>query len=134
MIAKQKGLLFKLLLLIMAFVVVSLVAFGTGSKTDVSEVPEEENVIKFGCLGVMSGPYAGWGGVMKQTFMAFAEMKNEQGGIDIGGKKYMIEVVPFDVVVEPTTQEVGLEILINVPFVNIDCLVPNVRLQAAGAD
>lgn len=69
--------------------------------------------LKLGALGVMSGPFAGWGGVMCQTFKTRAKMWNEGGGVDIGGKVYDIEVVCVDDRGDPKGAQVGAEKLIS---------------------
>jgi len=39
-----------------------------------------DKVFKVGALGIMSGPYAGWGGVMSQTAQTLAAIYNEKKG------------------------------------------------------
>src|SRR5258708_22855430 len=54
------------------------------------------DVIKFGISTPLSGPAAPWGIPHKQaTEMIFEEI-NAQGGLDVGGKKYKLEVVAYD--------------------------------------
>jgi branched-chain amino acid transport system substrate-binding protein len=73
-------------LLVAALVVI---AVGSGQAT-------AENVIKFGISTPLSGPAAPWGiPHMQATKLIFDEI-NEQGGIDIGGKKYTLEVIAYD--------------------------------------
>ena len=55
-----------------------------------------QDVLKIGVLGVMSGPAASWGLVNKYCAQASAELYNEQGGFEIGGKKYKIEIKYYD--------------------------------------
>jgi branched-chain amino acid transport system substrate-binding protein len=61
----------------------------------------QQKVIKIGVLGVMRGPAASWGLVNKHAAETTAEMVNEQGGIDIGGEKYKVEVISIDDRLEP---------------------------------
>src|SRR3954453_9597717 len=70
-----------------ALVMVDLAGVGTA---------RAENVLKIGVLGVMSGPAASWGLVNKYCAQTTAQMYNEKGGVDIGGEKYKIEIVPID--------------------------------------
>ena len=63
---------------------VAVFAFGTGSL--VGSVQAQE-VLKIGVLGVMSGPAASWGLVNKYCAETSAQLYNEQGGVEIGGKK-----------------------------------------------
>jgi branched-chain amino acid transport system substrate-binding protein len=55
-----------------------------------------EDVLKIGVNGVMSGAAASWGLVNKYCTETTAEMYNAKGGVEIGGKKYKIEVVSLD--------------------------------------
>ena len=55
-----------------------------------------QEVLKIGVLGVMSGPAASWGLVNKYCAETSAQLYNEEGGFEIGGKKYKIEIVPLD--------------------------------------
>ena len=55
-----------------------------------------EDVIKFGVATPLSGPAAPWGIPHKgATELIFDEI-NSQGGLDVGGKKYKLEVVAYD--------------------------------------
>jgi len=63
------------------------VGTGTASAAD---------VIKFGISTPLSGPAAPWGIPHKQaTELVFDEI-NSQGGLEVGGKKYRLEVVTYD--------------------------------------
>src|SRR2546428_5324604 len=54
------------------------------------------NIIKFGISTPRSGPAAPWGIPHKQaTELVFDEI-NSQGGLEVGGKKYRLEVVTYD--------------------------------------
>ncbi|HUN92596.1 MAG TPA: ABC transporter substrate-binding protein [Burkholderiaceae bacterium] len=55
-----------------------------------------DNVLKIGVDGVMSGEAASWGLVNKYCAETTAEMYNAKGGVEIGGKKYRIEIVGLD--------------------------------------
>ena len=54
----------------------------------------QDNVLKIGVLGVMSGPAASWGLVNKYAAEATAQMYNDQGGVEIGGEKYHVWMAP----------------------------------------
>src|SRR5215471_885707 len=54
------------------------------------------DVIKFGISTPLSGPAAPWGIPHKQATELIFEEVNAQGGLDIGGKKYKLEVVAYD--------------------------------------
>lgn len=63
--------------------------------------------LKVGVLGVMRGPAASWGLVNKHAAETSAEMINEQGGLDIGGERYRVEIVAIDDRLEPETAVEG---------------------------
>jgi branched-chain amino acid transport system substrate-binding protein len=71
-----------------------------------------QNVLKVGVLGVMSGPAASWGLVNKYCAEATAQMVNEQGGVEIDGEKYQIEIVSIDDKNDPKLAVSGAERLI----------------------
>lgn len=54
------------------------------------------DVLKFGISTPLSGPAAPWGIPHKQATELVFEEINAQGGLDIGGKKYTLEVVAYD--------------------------------------
>ncbi len=92
-----------------------------------------EETLKVGVLGVMSGPAASWGLTNKYCAEATANMYNAKGGIDIGGEKYKIEIVPIDDKNDPKltvsgaerlTQQDGIKYIIGP---NIDTTAASVR-------
>src|SRR5215831_8039004 len=55
-----------------------------------------EKTIKYGIATPLSGPAAPWGiPHVRAAEMVFEEVNN-QGGIEIGGQKYKIEIVSYD--------------------------------------
>jgi branched-chain amino acid transport system substrate-binding protein len=92
-----------------------------------------EETLKIGVLGVMSGPAASWGLTNKYCAEATANMYNAKGGVDIGGEKYKIEIVPIDDKNDPKltvsgaerlTQQDGIKYIIGP---NIDTTAASVR-------
>src|SRR5256885_7291624 len=69
----------------------------------------QQKVLKIGVLGVMSGPAASWGLVNRYCTEATAQLINEQGGWEIGGEKYRIEVVSIDDRNDPKVSVAGAE-------------------------
>ena len=59
-------------------------------------MPAHAGTLKIGVLGVMSGPAASWGLVNRYCAEVTAKMYNDQGGVEIDGEKYMIEVSSID--------------------------------------
>jgi branched-chain amino acid transport system substrate-binding protein len=60
----------------------------------------------------MSGPAASWGLVNRYCAEAAAEIINEQGGFEIGGEKYKIQIVAIDDRNDPKVSVSGAERLI----------------------
>src|SRR5690606_10774832 len=73
----------------------------------------QDNVLKIGVLGVMSGPAASWGLVNRYSAEATAAMYNEQGGVEIDGETYRIEIVSIDDKNDPKLAVSGAERLIH---------------------
>src|SRR5438034_4559823 len=69
--------------------VAGLVAAGPGSA-------RAADVIKFGVSTPLSGPAAPWGIPHKQATELIFEEINSQGGLEVGGKKYQLEVIAYD--------------------------------------
>ncbi len=55
-----------------------------------------QEVLKIGVNGVMSGEAASWGLVNKYCAETTADLYNAKGGVEIGGKKYKIQIVTLD--------------------------------------
>ena len=104
-----------------ALVMVGLAGVGTA---------RAENVLKIGVLGVMSGPAASWGLVNKYCAQTTAQMYNEKGGVDIGGEKYKIEIVPIDDKNDPKLTVSGAERLTQQEKIRY-IIGPNVDTTAA---
>ena len=69
----------------------------------------QDKVLKIGQLGVMSGPAASWGLVNRYTAEAQAQIINEDGGFEIDGEKYRIEIVSVDDKYDPRVAISGME-------------------------
>src|ERR1700730_9224626 len=89
-----------------------------------------EEVLKIGVLGVMSGPAASWGLVNKYCAETSAQLYNEQGGFEIGGKKYKIEIVAMDDKNDPKVVVSGAERLTKQEVIHY-IIGPNVDTTAA---
>ena len=55
-----------------------------------------QDVIKFGISTPLSGPAAPWGIPHKNATELIFDEINSQGGLEVGGKKYKLEVVAYD--------------------------------------
>ena len=91
---------------------------------------QAQEVLKIGVLGVMSGPAASWGLVCKYCAETSAQLYNEQGGFEIGGKKYKIEIVPLDDKNDPKLAVSGAERLTKQEGIHY-IIGPNVDTTAA---
>jgi branched-chain amino acid transport system substrate-binding protein len=80
---RTRSVLFVVLILCLA-----LVGCGGNAKQD--------NVIKIGWLGPQTGDSALWGQAELATVQMMAEDYNKAGGIEVAGKKYQIQIVPYD--------------------------------------
>lgn len=61
-----------------------------------------EDVIKYGLVSAFSGPAAAWGAMGEVNDQLAIEDINAAGGIDVGGKKYKLELVKYDHAYDPT--------------------------------
>ncbi|WP_251877417.1 ABC transporter substrate-binding protein [Achromobacter sp. Marseille-Q4954] len=71
-------------------ILAGLVALGTASAAQAQET------LKLGALVTLSGAGAAWGQGMKNAAEVAADQVNEAGGLDVGGKKYRVQVVAYD--------------------------------------
>ena len=55
-----------------------------------------QETLKLGALVTLSGPGAAWGIGMKNAAELAADQVNAKGGLEVGGKKYKVEVVSYD--------------------------------------
>ncbi len=55
-----------------------------------------QEVLKIGALVTLSGSGAAWGQGMKNATELAADKVNATGGLEVGGKKYKVEVIPYD--------------------------------------
>src|SRR5437667_10733907 len=78
------------LLSFMLCAAIAITASGPG------QVSAADNVIKFGISTPLSGPAAAWGIPHKQAIELVFDEINAKGGLEVGGKKYQLEVVAYD--------------------------------------
>jgi branched-chain amino acid transport system substrate-binding protein len=52
--------------------------------------------LKLGVMAILSGPGSAWGIAIEHAAELAAEDYNKQGGIDIGGTKYLVKLVTYD--------------------------------------
>ena len=74
-----------------------------------SSVAFSQGTIKIGFVGTLSGQNAAWGSSNVRSMETSAEIYNQQGGYEIGGKKYKIEIVTFDDAYDPKLAVAGME-------------------------
>ncbi|WLW60520.1 ABC transporter substrate-binding protein [Achromobacter aegrifaciens] len=71
-------------------ILAGLVALGAASAA------QGQETLKLGALVTLSGAGAAWGQGMKNAAEVAADQVNEAGGLDVGGKKYRVQVVAYD--------------------------------------
>jgi branched-chain amino acid transport system substrate-binding protein len=54
------------------------------------------DVLKIGAVVTLSGPGAAWGQGMLYAAQMAAEDVNAKGGLEVAGKKYQVQIVPYD--------------------------------------
>ena len=83
---------------------------GLASRFRAGDRPGAQDVIKFGVSTPLSGPAAPWGIPHKNATELIFDEINAQGGLDVGGKKYKLEVVAYDhkyVIAEESRRSTG---------------------------
>jgi len=73
----------------------------------------QENVVKVGWIGPMTGPLAAWGLPGTTGCELWAEMTNAAGGINIGGASYQVQVVTYDDQFDPAKAIAGAKKLVG---------------------
>lgn len=61
-----------------------------------SVTAQEAQTLKIGALVTLSGAGAAWGQGMKNAAEIAAAQVNKNGGLEVAGKKYKVEVIPYD--------------------------------------
>ncbi|PLY09762.1 MAG: branched-chain amino acid ABC transporter substrate-binding protein [Arcobacter sp.] len=74
-----------------------------------SSVLLAQETIKIGFVGTLSGANAAWGTSNVRSMETSADIYNKNGGVEIGGKKYKVEIVPFDDAYDPKIAVAGME-------------------------
>jgi len=82
------------------------------------EAAAADNVIKIGAAVSLSGKFAREGEFLRQGYDYWKDEANARGGIDIGGKKYQIDIIYNDDESEPQTSARLTEKLITEDKVN----------------
>ena len=62
----------------------------------VSSYAAEAETLKLGVLATLSGAGTAWGIAMQGAAELAAEDVNSKGGLEVGGKKYQVEVIAYD--------------------------------------
>ena len=62
----------------------------------VSAYAAEAETLKLGVLATLSGAGTAWGIAMQGAAELAAEDVNSKGGLEVGGKKYQVEVIAYD--------------------------------------
>jgi branched-chain amino acid transport system substrate-binding protein len=57
---------------------------------------QAQETLKLGALLTLSGPGATWGQGMLHAAQLAAEDVNQQGGLEVAGRRYMVKIIPYD--------------------------------------
>src|SRR4051812_12467114 len=109
----------------------ALLASGIGTVALAQDATQaaQGKVLKIGVLGVMRGPAASWGLVNRYCAETTAEIWNEQGGVEIGGEKYRVEITSIDDQLDPKLALAGIERMLGEGIRYV--IGPNVDTTAA---
>jgi len=77
-------------------VLVLLAAISVVASISVVALPQEQETLKIGALVTLSGSGAAWGQGMLHAAELATDDVNANGGLDVGGKKYRVQVIPYD--------------------------------------
>lgn len=107
--------------LVLAILVVGLVGVACAAPPAAAPQPApaeapkaaEEKVLKLGAAVALTGQVSREGNLLKDGYEFWKKLVNEQGGIDIGGEKYKVEIVYYDDKSDPETSAKLTEKLIT---------------------
>ena len=92
-------------------------AFGLGAvlalSVGLTSVAGAAETLKIGFVGVTSGPKAAWGISNVRCMQTRAKWINDEGGINIGGKTYNLEIVTWDTQDNTTRAREGMEKMVQ---------------------
>ena len=74
----------------------TLIGLAAGLATAVSVSAQEAETLNIGALVTLSGAGAAWGQGMKNAAEIAADQVNENGGLEVDGKKYKVNVIAYD--------------------------------------
>ncbi len=100
------------ILLVTLLVVVGLIIPGCGALGE-QGAGKSSNVLKVGVALSATGAIAREGEAMKKGYELWKDTVNEKGGINIGGKKYNVEIIYYDDKSDATTAGKLVEKLIT---------------------
>ncbi len=61
-----------------------------------SAAAQAEDILKIGAIVPLSGAGAAWGQALLYGAQLAAEDLNSSGGLEVAGKKYRLQVIPYD--------------------------------------
>ena len=92
-------------------------AFGLGAvlalSAGLTSVAGAAETLKIGFVGVTSGPKAAWGISNVRCMQTRAKWVNDEGGINIGGKTYNLEIITWDTQDNTTRAREGMEKMVQ---------------------
>jgi len=96
-----------LLIVLLIFFSIPLLSLGQAGKT------EKQEVIKLGCSIALTGSLTVEGNLCKDGYDLWMDTVNEQGGLEVNGKRYKIEITYYDDMSSPQTSALLAEKFIS---------------------
>ena len=104
------------------FLAVILVVFGLLVALPNIGIAEDQKTLKVGCIMPFTGPWGVYGHALKPGIQIYADLLNEDGGVQIGKEKYKIEMIFVDDEANPAKGPIAARELIRKGAVaNVGC-------------
>src|SRR5690606_11124855 len=75
---------------------IPLLAAGLGLALAATTVHAQQETLRIGAVVTLSGAGAAWGQGMQHATELAADDVNAEGGLEVAGKRYRVEVIPYD--------------------------------------
>jgi ABC-type branched-subunit amino acid transport system substrate-binding protein len=104
------------------FLTVILVVFGLLVALPNIGIAEDQKTLKIGCIMPFTGPWGVYGHAVEPGVQIYADLLNEDGGVQIGKEKYKIEMIFVDDEANPAKGPIAAQELIRKGAVaNVGC-------------
>ncbi len=86
---------------------------GIAPTTPAGATSKPDKVFRLGCLNSLTGRSAGWGIASQWGARLAVDLLNEKGGFVVGGERYKVELVEYDVRSDPKEGIAGMQKLVD---------------------